>query len=104
MPDSAQNRREMFYRFDRQFTDSTSLTLSYAHFSNSRGLWLGRSYWDTHRENYEAEKLANNKKNLAEGQVLSSGPRLITRDPRPQEEAVAHATAPFTFSPFPSNS
>ena len=60
MPDSAQNRREMFYRFDRQFTDSTSLTLSYAHFSNSRGLWLGRSYWDTHRENYEAEKLANN--------------------------------------------
>lgn len=50
----------MFYRFDRQFTDSTSLTLSYAHFSNSRGLWLGRSYWDSHREDYEAEKLANN--------------------------------------------
>ena len=60
MPDSARNRREMFYRFDRQFTDSTSLTLSYAHFSNSRGLWLGRSYWDSHREDYEAEKLANN--------------------------------------------
>ena len=50
----------MFYRFDRQFTDSTSLTLSYAHFSNSRGLWLGRSYWDRHQEEYEAEKLANN--------------------------------------------
>ena len=60
MPDSARNRREMFYRFDRKFTDSTSLTLSYAHFSNSRGLWLGRSYWDSHREDYEAEKLANN--------------------------------------------
>ena len=60
MLDSAKNRREMFYRFDRQFTDSTSLTLSYAHFSNSRGLWLGRSYWTDHEENYEAEKLANN--------------------------------------------
>ena len=60
MPDSAHNRREMYYRIDRQFTDSTSLSFTYAHFSNSRGLWLGRSYWDSHSEDYEAEKLANN--------------------------------------------
>ena len=60
MPDSSVNRREMFYRFDRQFTDSTSMTFSYAHFSNTRGLWLSRSYRDHHEKDYEAEKLANN--------------------------------------------
>ena len=30
------------------------------------------------------------------GQVLSNGSRLTTRDPRPQKEAVAHATAPWS--------
>ena len=60
MPNSSHNRREMFYRIDRQFTDSTSMTFTYAHFSNSRGLWLGRSYWNNHDEDYESEKMSNN--------------------------------------------
>lgn len=60
MPNSSVNRREMYYRFDRQFTPSQALTLTYGHFSNDRGLWLSRGWWDTSDHKYAYEKLANN--------------------------------------------
>ena len=42
MPNSAVNRREMYFRFDRQLAKNKSLTFTYGHFSNDRGLWYSR--------------------------------------------------------------
>ena len=42
MPNSAVNRREMYFRVDRQLAKNKSLTFTYGHFSNDRGLWYSR--------------------------------------------------------------
>lgn len=61
MPNSRRNRREMYYRFDRQLTDHSSLSISYGHFSNDTGLWYSRYFKPLHKEyhDYNYEKLAN---------------------------------------------
>ena len=62
MPNSRRNRREMYYRLDRQLTDHSSLNFSYGHFSNDTGLWYSRYFKDNYGpyQDYNYEKLANN--------------------------------------------
>ncbi len=55
MPNSRVNRREMFYRIDRQLTKNSSLNFTYNHFSNDRGLWYSRQ----NPTDYNYEKMAN---------------------------------------------
>ena len=55
MPNSRVNRREMYYRIDRQLTKNSSLNFTYGHFSNDRGLWYSR----TKPTDYNYEKMAN---------------------------------------------
>ncbi|MBO5604856.1 MAG: TonB-dependent receptor [Acidaminococcaceae bacterium] len=55
MPNSRVNRREMYYRIDRQLTKNSSLNFTYGHFSNDRGLWYSR----TNPTDYNYEKMAN---------------------------------------------
>ena len=55
MPNSAVNRREMYYRIDRQLTKTSSLNFTYGHFSNDRGLWYARQ----NPTDYNYEKMAN---------------------------------------------
>ncbi|MBQ8919007.1 MAG: TonB-dependent receptor, partial [Acidaminococcaceae bacterium] len=55
MPNSTVNRREMYYRIDRQLTKTSSLNFTYGHFSNDRGLWYSRQ----NPTDYNYEKMAN---------------------------------------------
>ena len=55
MPNSAVNRREMYYRIDRQLTKNSSLNFTYGHFSNDRGLWYSRK----NPTDYNYAKMAN---------------------------------------------
>ena len=55
MPNSAVNRREMYYRIDRQLTKNSSLNFTYGHFSNDRGLWYSRK----NPMDYNYAKMAN---------------------------------------------
>ena len=55
MPNSTVNRREMYYRIDRQLTKTSSLDFTYSHFSNDRGLWYSR----LNPTDYNYEKMAN---------------------------------------------
>ena len=55
MPNSAVNRREMYFRIDRQLAKNKSLTFTYGHFSNDRGLWYSRR----NPADYNYEKMAN---------------------------------------------
>lgn len=55
MPNSAVNRREMYFRIDRQLGKNKSLTFTYGHFSNDRGLWYSRR----NPTDYNYEKMAN---------------------------------------------
>ena len=55
MPNSAVNRREMYFRVDRQLAKNKSLTFTYGHFSNDRGLWYSR----LNPTDYNYAKMAN---------------------------------------------
>ena len=55
MPNSAVNRREMYFRIDRQLKKNRSLTFTYGHFSNDRGLWYSR----LNPTDYNYSKMAN---------------------------------------------
>ena len=55
MPNSTVNRREMYFRFDRQLTKNSSLNFTYGHFSNDRGLWYSRQK----PTDYNYAKMAN---------------------------------------------
>ena len=55
MPNSAVNRREMYFRVDRQLAKNKSLTFTYGHFSNDRGLWYSR----LNPTDYNYSKMAN---------------------------------------------
>ena len=55
MPNSQVNRREMYYRIDRQLTGNSSLNFAYGHFSNDRGLWYSRN----NPTDYNYAKMAN---------------------------------------------
>lgn len=55
MPNSVVNRREMFFRIDRQLTKNSSLDFTYGHFSNDRGLWYSRK----NPTDYNYAKMAN---------------------------------------------
>ena len=55
MPNSAVNRREMYFRIDRQLTKNSSLNFTYGHFSNDRGLWYSRR----NPTDYNYGKMAN---------------------------------------------
>ena len=55
MPNSKVNRREMYYRIDRQLTKNSSLNFTYGHFSNDRGLWYSRA----NPKDYNYAKMAN---------------------------------------------
>ena len=55
IPNSAVNRREMYFRVDRQLAKNKSLTFTYGHFSNDRGLWYSR----LNPTDYNYAKMAN---------------------------------------------
>lgn len=62
MPDSRLNRREMYYRFDKQLTQDSSLNFTYGHFSSNNGLWYSRYFKEKYGslQDYDYEKLSNN--------------------------------------------
>ena len=55
MPNSTVNRREMYFRIDRQLAKNSSLNFTYGHFSNDRGLWYSRQ----NPADYNYAKMAN---------------------------------------------
>ena len=55
MPNSTVNRREMYFRVDRQLAKNRSLNFTYGHFSNDRGLWYSR----LQPADYNYAKMAN---------------------------------------------
>lgn len=74
MPNSELNRREMYYRIDRELTDDSSLTFTYGHLSNDTGIWHSRRK----PLNYNYEKLVNHFALTYDYKKSSVAPAYIT--------------------------
>lgn len=74
MPNSELNRREMYYRIDRELTNDSSLTFTYGHLSNDTGIWYSRR----NPLDYNYEKLVNNFALTYDYKKSSVAPAYIT--------------------------
>ena len=74
MPNSESNRREMYYRIDRDLTEDTSLSFNYGHLSNDTGLWNSLSK----PLDYNYEKLINHFSLTYDYKKNSAAPAFIT--------------------------
>lgn len=80
MPNSQLNRREMYYRFDKQLTSDSSLNFTYGHFSSDTGLWYSRYFKEKYGplQDYNYEKLSNNLSFTYNYKESSAAPAYVT--------------------------